>query len=385
MVCQKLRVSADQVAPHLDEGKSAMITPIVYQQGIVDERALPTLAIVHDLLMLPFVFPHNSHVYLANENRVVNGRLEISSIVPFYIEHEKLLVRQWDDEHRILYEEGVLGRLAWDGSPDGDRFTANPDLPARFVSYPSENLEVVVVPYEGLTLPEQTEEYDIRTCSAEELNRMHSRWERGMPVVFGEYGDVDGVIIRLQDLYHYGRRDVVARRLEFHASQRERRELIKQIQAETVFSYVLPSFDELHPEQILELREVVAETREGFTMHMQRLAKGIEEQIDANTDIADIRRWADTIVATELIPDYWEFKNQLTSEEINIGSKLLDAGGRILTIDSGPTTPAFWGGIVKALGASLGDASRLATEMTTTERQTYEFMALVEDTAKEWH
>src|SRR5262249_6322909 len=136
------------------------------------------------------------------------------------------------------------------------------------------------------------------------------------------------------------------------------REIMKFLEAKSVFSYCLPKLRKLNAEQILQVRERVKDTREGFSLHLQKLSKGVEQRLRGGESDAEIEQFAKSVVETDLIPDYGEFRRQLGAERLGNWKTVLDAAGKILSIDANPWTPKFWGEILAALGVPVGAADK---------------------------
>jgi hypothetical protein len=157
------------------------------------------------------------------------------------------------------------------------------------------------------------------------------------------------------------------------------REAVIYMQAEMALSYLLPSLSVLSPEEILEVRRKVADTREGFAFHLQKLSKGIDGRLKGGEDLSQIARWARDIVETELIPDYREFRRQIRAEQAGFWKKVLDPAGKILEINAAPWTPKFYGDLLKSLGFSALTYSAERKESLSNKSQAFQFMQAVEE------
>jgi hypothetical protein len=138
-------------------------------------------------------------------------------------------------------------------------------------------------------------------------------------------------------------------------------------------SYLLPKLSALRPDDILELRSKVSDTREGFAFHLQKLTKGISEQLVEGTDIHEVNRWAANLVYHDLIPDYREFRAQLQA-----GEGWLDKAGRVFEISASPWTPKFYGDLLRALGVPLRTFEE-QKKWRSHESRAFQFMQAVEE------
>ncbi len=165
-------------------------------------------------------------------------------------------------------------------------------------------------------------------------------------------------------------------------SQPVSREIMKFLEAKSVFSYCLPKLGKLNAEQILQVREKVKDTREGFSLHLQKLSRGVEQRLRGGDSIKDIEHFALSIVETELIPDYGEFRRQLSAEHLGLWKIVLATTGKILSIDANPSTPKFWGQMLEALGVPLDMSDGLKEELSN-KTQAFQFMKSVDSSSAE--
>ncbi len=156
-------------------------------------------------------------------------------------------------------------------------------------------------------------------------------------------------------------------------------DILVALEAKATFRYLLPKIHTYHPDQILEVRAKVADTREGFTMHLQTLSKGLEERAKENASIDEISGFAKRLIETDLYPDYLQFRRQLASKTAGKWEKILDATGKIVEIDAAPWTPKFWGLLLKAIGLSVITTAGEQQEMLTNKYQAFKFMSDIED------
>src|SRR5262249_32177710 len=134
--------------------------------------------------------------------------------------------------------------------------------------------------------------------------------------------DVEGtagdalLTIRPDMVRHLCRGDLDLPELHVSGRQPASREIMKFLEAKSVFSYCLPKLRKLNAEQILQVRERVKDTREGFSLHLQKLSKGVEQRLRGGESDAEIEQFAKSVVETDLIPDYGEFRRQLGAERL---------------------------------------------------------------------
>lgn len=160
-------------------------------------------------------------------------------------------------------------------------------------------------------------------------------------------------------LAHGFREDIDAPAM-FHVRQpsRDVRVLTAALAASAI-PYVIPRVPDLTPQQILELRDRVSDTREGFLMHLQSLSKDVADGLGSDAPAEDVLRHANTVVQTSLIPDYVEFKRQLASQRAGVWALVAEAANDFFGVDAAPWTPKFWGAVLRIMGlkALTGAAS----------------------------
>ena len=248
----------------------------------------------------------------------------------------------WDEDNRALFDAGVIVRL--DPPPSGigtfdEDWFFDMDAEEQFLA----------------------------------LTKMKN-WD--IDVVAG-----DAMLVIRPDLVrHLLRDDLGLPELHVCGRQPASREIMKFLEAQSVLSYSLPKLGKLDKEQILQVRERVKDTREGFSLHLQKLSSGVEQRLKGGESITDIAQFARSVVDTELIPDYGEFRRQLGAERQGWWKTVLDAAGSILSIEANPLTPKFWAQILASIGVPL-EAADKRKEKLSNRRQAFQFMKSVESSS----
>jgi hypothetical protein len=176
-----------------------------------------------------------------------------------------------------------------------------------------------------------------------------------------------------QDLaLHWLRADIDVPEVFYGRRHISPRSLFVAAEALAAFSYVLPGLSPLTPEQLMYVREIVADTREGFAMHLQALSKALNQAESANLN--EVLKEGASIVETGLVPDYFAFRRQLGSKKKGWWRRVLNPAVELLQIDAAPWTPKFFGQIAKAIGVP-GFASQ---PVQSNAEMAYHFMRTVE-------
>jgi hypothetical protein len=121
--------------------------------------------------------------------------------------------------------------------------------------------------------------------------------------------------------------------------------------ARPAFEFVLPALGKLNPEQILELRVRVRDTKEAFVHYLAKFTGGLEARIKSGEDPEVEAR---KIFQREVHGEYYEFTQQLDAERTGIGSKIADIGGKLLKIEAAITTPKFYGEVFEIVAEAFG-------------------------------
>ena len=199
-----------------------------------------------------------------------------------------------------------------------------------------------------------------------------------MSIHVDKYESGNAPLIRLDLARHLLRNDIAIPQIFALATGRSSQDILVALEAAATFRYLLPKISTFHPTQILELRDKVKDTREGFTMHLWKLSKGLQEQANDGTSLSEIARFAESLIKTDLIPDYREFQRQLQSMRAEKWGKVLDAAGKVAEIDAAPWTPKFWALILKAIGMTALRSDSERENALSNRYQAFKFMSYVE-------
>ena len=186
---------------------------------------------------------------------------------------------------------------------------------------------------------------------------------------FGPYSDLS---------QHWARIDIPFPQINSGQDDIIPRESLKLALAESTFSFLLPATNALEPDDILALREKVKDNREGFSMHLQKLSANVEGRVNAGDSHEDIAKYAQSVIETELIPDYTEFMRQLQAhDKANTANKVLAPLAKVLEIESPVTSIKFWAELAKIIGFDVlkGVAD---DESYTNKNQALQFMRKVD-------
>jgi hypothetical protein len=135
----------------------------------------------------------------------------------------------------------------------------------------------------------------------------------------------------------------------------------------------VPQLNALHPEQILEIRELVQETKEGFVDYIFEAVDDVEARLISGS-VTEVEA-AQKTVERKLLPKYHEFQRQLQAQRGGFWSEVLAAGSTLLQIDATPWTPKFYGQIIEAFFGPLGNIAEAEAEARSNANQAYQYLA----------
>jgi hypothetical protein len=324
---------------------------VVYNSDliIVDPSELSTLSIFYDQVSLPSTTTETSRYFI--EIARTDRALELSAF-----ERDNIVytardgseqraddeVIAWETSNKILFDEGVLRRLPEPASAAlaGRRWAAGrPKL---------DSLAPLIL--------------------------------RGRCVLTAGHtlGGTQLFYVRQDQVRHLLRSDITAPSLFLCSDRHPSREVLKALEAREVFRYLIPAAAALQPEEILEVRQKVRDTREGFAMHLQALSSEVEARLRGGESLDEVSRVARALVETTIIPDYGEFRRQIAAERGGFWRRVLEAGVKAFEIDVPPWTPKFYGDLLKAIGFTILTTAEERKLLLSNRHQAYQFMQRVE-------
>lgn len=402
---------------------------IVYNSDLIirDPGEAATLCVFYDRVLLPFT----------NEQSacgLIDTRAETSELDLSYGSTDE--IKAWELSYGTLFDEGVLARVEppasdkvveewqtakiWHVKPDlftGDRCVTkhryDPESLWRKGGIPrgSHIKEGDIVDSEGISVESEIRdgdvvidrgaggcfrkegdylgEYIVPYTNVQRRSTCRAQWGKTktitldmtpstLPYLHAERVGI-GNFIRADLVKHLLRDDIDLPQVYSNSKGAGlTRQALVALEAQATFSYLLPKVRVYHPTQILELRERVKDTREGFAMHLHKLSKDLEDHAKDGVPLSEVAKYANNIIETELIPDYREFQRQMESVKAGNWKNFLDAAGKVAEIDAAPWTPKFWTLLLKALGVAFIETASDQQEKLTNRYQAYKFMGEVE-------
>lgn len=305
---------------------------VIYDSDLIirDSSTLATLCIFYDVVSLPFLPPDAVHKFVRiwrstgrdGEAYFDFDQIDTEDLGDYHLE--------WEQKVRPLYEAGVLERLP---------------------------------PVKGTLHFKDSNEL------ASALESLSANMTFGPP-----NGKAYLRSFYIARVFHHLRDDLSSPRLFELDAGTDNRELFKILQAQQLFTYFLPAIQSIEPEQILEVRDKVRDNREGFAMHLQKLSKEVERRAQGGESLEELSKYAKSVVETELIPDYLEFKRQLASERGGFWVKVLDRASKIFEVEAPITSPKFWGELMAAVGLPVASSLERRRDSLTNRQLTFNFL-----------
>ena len=97
-------------------------------------------------------------------------------------------------------------------------------------------------------------------------------------------------------------------------------------------------------------------------------------QSSPGQNLNSIVKYANSVVETKLIPQYSEYKRQLSAKKAGFWKNVLDAGLKVAEIDAAPWTPKFYYDLIKAFSLTYLTTKSQRQELLTNKNQTFQFM-----------
>jgi hypothetical protein len=146
------------------------------------------------------------------------------------------------------------------------------------------------------------------------------------------------------------------------------------------FRYRIPTLGRLTAEQILEAREQVKSTKEGFVDYIYEKTDEFEKALKNG----DESEWevAQKMVERNLATRYDEFCRQLRAKRSGFWGKILEQGVRFLQIDASPWTPKFYGQVLGTFFGSFRETTDAMEEARKNSNQAYQFMYTLKEAAE---
>lgn len=150
---------------------------------------------------------------------------------------------------------------------------------------------------------------------------------------------------------------------------------------QSVFRCVVPHLSSLKAEQILEVRELLKDTKEGFTYFIFEMADDVEGRIRSG-DLTEVEA-AKRSVERKLLPQYAEMRRQLEAKHTGFWANVLATGASILQIDATPWTPKFYGQVLEAFFGPIGKTAEAEEQARSNANQAFQYVTKLAESLPE--
>jgi hypothetical protein len=146
--------------------------------------------------------------------------------------------------------------------------------------------------------------------------------------------------------------------------------------ARSLFQYQIPQLAPLPADEILEVRNLLAQEKEGFVAYLYSLVDDVEKRAREGHDWEDAASLA--VVERKVIPEYVQFRRVLESKKSGFWAKVLEAGGKFMQIDASPWTPKFYWGLFEAFSNSIEARTKLEEDARSNAGHAFQYLAKLE-------
>jgi hypothetical protein len=130
---------------------------------------------------------------------------------------------------------------------------------------------------------------------------------------------------------------------------------------------------------VLEIRETLRDTKEGFTYYIFKAVDEVEDRL-TSSDSLDVEEAALKTVQRNLLYEYAEMRRQLEGKRVGLWSNVLAAGSTFLQIDASPWTPKFYGQIIETFFNVIGKTAEAEATSRSNASQAFQYLAQLEST-----
>ena len=145
----------------------------------------------------------------------------------------------------------------------------------------------------------------------------------------------------------------------------------------SLFDYKVPQLQALNAEQILEVRDYLKDTKEGFAYYINEMTDDVEKRIQEH-NLSDIEA-AQKTFERKILPQYAEFQRKLAAKKWGLWSKVAAVGGTFLLVSTAEWSLPFLGAIAQMCGFSLSEFAKSEQEnFLTNKSQAFHYLAKLE-------
>jgi len=148
-----------------------------------------------------------------------------------------------------------------------------------------------------------------------------------------------------------------------------------------VFQYKFPQLQNLNAEQVLEVREYLKDTKEGFTYYINEMTDDVKRRIRED-NLSDLEASQETF-ERKIQPQYEEFRRKLAAKKTGFWAKIAAASGTFLLVTTGQWDLALLGAVLQWAGLSLDTLSKDEQEnFLSTKSKAFNYIATLSEVSK---
>jgi hypothetical protein len=308
---------------------------VTYSSGIYIRKpeVLSTMAVFYDQVWLPYPYGF--------EKEGIWFRRDTFSGLQSHRQFRDDIY-SWTAEWGPLYDQGILRTLP-PPIPPGDIFSAGKEVVANREGALNQIYGKLIDQYEGIHVP-----YSV-----------------------GVTEEIENLSLALHAAYaHKVGPELFISDPTATASARLAGFLVRSL-----FEYRFPELQGLTAEQIVEVRDYIKDTKEGFVDYIFQTVDDVEARLKSGDKSEEGA--ARKTVERKLVPWYDELCRQLKSKKAGFWANVLAAGAKFLKIDATPWTPKFYGDLFEIFG-SMDEVTKAKAEAQSNASQAFQYLARME-------
>ena len=186
---------------------------------------------------------------------------------------------------------------------------------------------------------------------------------------------------RIALLFHLCNYDKLTPELFFNDNSNLTTSRISFLLTQEVFQYKFPQLQNLNAEQVLEVREYLKDTKEGFTYYINEMTDDVKRRIRED-NLSDLEASQETF-ERKIQPQYEEFRRKLAAKKTGFWAKIAAASGTFLLVTTGQWDLALLGAVLQWAGLSLDTLSKDEQEnFLSTKSKAFNYIATLSEVSK---
>ncbi len=324
---------------------------VTYSSGVIchDPNILTTLAVFYDKIWFPYPLG-------------LNRKKELNLSAPEGYYNDLSIVEdkyeQWITQWELLFQEGILCIL-----PKPNELKAGH-------GFQSEMLDQLCQKDSVKRKIKVFHDFDV--LSGRLAMTAHALYSpKPSPELFLKIPGLYLWLLDLEDPFESKKSHGVDSHIQAKSTNTSTSELAN-ILASSLFEYYFPKLQSLNAEQVMEVRNYLSNTKQGFIDYLLEMTDDVESRLISGTNSIDYA--AKKTMERKFIPHYNEFRRQLEAKDIGFWSKVLEGGGKFLKIDAAFWAPKFYGEIIQILCEIFGKGAEAHLKNLSNKNQAFSYL-----------